>query len=148
MRGILLTIVAFFCVGTQVFAQGGATGAITGSAQDSSGAVIAGAEVRIINRDTDVLSRTTKTDANGLFTATLLPPGTYTVTINSGGFQEGKFADIAVRISESTHMIAKLRPLTVLEKVEVSAEVQTVDTQTSLYDATQGRAGGVTSMRS
>jgi len=138
MRGILLTIVAFFCVGTQVFAQGGATGAITGSAQDSSGAVIAGAEVRIINRDTDVLSRTTKTDANGLFTATLLPPGTYTVTINSGGFQEGKFADIAVRISESTHMIAKLRPLTVLEKVEVSAEVQTVDTTTPVTGQSVG----------
>src|SRR5713101_5096568 len=97
MKGILLTIVVYLCLGTLVFAQGGATGAITGTAQDSSGAVIAGATVRIINQDTDVLSRTTKTDANGLFTATLLPVGIYTVTINSAGFQEGKFADITVR---------------------------------------------------
>ena len=32
------------------FAQGGATGAITGTVQDSSGAVVANAEVRIVER--------------------------------------------------------------------------------------------------
>jgi len=138
MKGILLTIVVYLCLGTLVFAQGGATGAITGTAQDSSGAVIAGATVRIINQDTDVLSRTTKTGANGLFTATLLPVGIYTVTINSAGFQEGKFADITVRITETTRMIAKLRPLTVLEKVEVFAEVQTVETTTPVTGQSVG----------
>src|SRR5205807_9967403 len=137
MKGILLTVVVYLCLGTLVFAQGGATGAISGTAQDSSGAVIAGATVRVTNQDTDV-SRTTTTDANGLFTATLLPVGTYTVTINSAGFQEGKFADIAVRITETTRMIAKLRPLTVLEKVEVFAEVQTVETTTPVTGQSVG----------
>ncbi|PYX52972.1 MAG: hypothetical protein DMG73_21345, partial [Acidobacteria bacterium] len=78
------------------FAQGGATGAITGTVQDSSGAVVANAEVRIVNQDTGALTRTTRTDGNGSFAATLLPVGNYTVSVHSPGFREGKFPDIAV----------------------------------------------------
>src|SRR5947208_11749330 len=59
----------------QMFAQGGATGAITGTVQDPSGAVVAGAEVRIVNQDRGVLTRRTKTDGNGSFNATLRPVG-------------------------------------------------------------------------
>ncbi|HYK48304.1 MAG TPA: carboxypeptidase-like regulatory domain-containing protein, partial [Terriglobales bacterium] len=120
----------------QVLAQGGATGAITGTVLDPSGAVVAGAEVRIVNQDTGTLTRTTKTDANGSFTATLLPVGNYTVNVVSSGFQEAKFINVAVRVTETTRMEAKLRPLAVQEKVEVQAQVQTVDTST----ATTGQA--------
>src|SRR5712692_9682744 len=115
----------------QALAQGGATGAITGTVQDPSGAVIAGAEVRIVNQDTGVLTRTAKTDANGSFTVPLLPVGTYTVSVNSAGFQEAKFPDIAVRVTETTRITAKLRPQAVQEKIEVQAVVQTVDTTTA-----------------
>src|SRR5947209_3215574 len=118
------------------FAQGGATGAITGTVQDSSGAAVANAEIRIVNKDTGALTRTTRTDGNGSFAATLLPVGNYTVSVHSPGFREGKFTDIAVRVTETTRMTAKLVPLQVLEKVEVQAQVQAVDTTT----ATTGQA--------
>jgi len=120
----------------QALAQGGATGAITGTVLDPSGAVVAGADVRIVNQDTGVASRATKTDANGSFTVTLLPAGNYTISVVSSGFQEAKFTDIAVRVTETTRMEAKLRPLAVQEKVEVQAQVQTVETST----ATTGQA--------
>jgi Carboxypeptidase regulatory-like domain len=120
----------------QVFAQGGATGAITGTVQDPTGAVVANAEVRIVNQDTGTVTRATKTDASGTFTATLLPVATYTINVTSNGFREAKFADIAVRVTETTRMVAKLVPLQVLEKVEVQALVQTVETTT----ATTGQA--------
>src|SRR5438552_7862384 len=121
---------------SQMFAQGGATGAITGTVQDPSGAVVAGADVKITNQNTGVVTRSTKTDSNGSFTATLLPVGTYTVSVSSTGFREAKFPDIAVRVTETTRMTAKLIPLQVLEKVEVQAQVQAVDTTT----ATTGQA--------
>ena len=54
----------------QALAQGGATGAISGTVLDPSGAVVSGAEVRIVNQDTGSLTRTITTDANGVFTAT------------------------------------------------------------------------------
>src|SRR2546429_6628182 len=120
----------------QMFGQGGARGAITGTVQAPSGAVVAGAEVRIVNQDTGVLTRATKTDGNGSFTATLLPVGTYTLSVTSPGFQEAKFTDVAVRITETTRMEAKLRPVAVQEKIEVQAQVQTVETS----NATTGQA--------
>src|SRR5215472_7374164 len=85
---------------TQSLAQGGATGAITGTVQDPSGAYVVGADVRITNQDTGVVTRSTKTDATGSFTASLLPVGTYTVSVSNPGFQEAKFADIVVRVTE------------------------------------------------
>src|SRR6266481_1393090 len=121
---------------SQAFAQGGATGAITGTVQDPTGAVVANAEVRIVNQDTGTVTRSTKTDAGGTFTATLLPVATYTINVSSSGFCEAKFPDIAVRVTETTRMVAKLVPLQVLEKVEVQALVQTVETTT----ATTGQA--------
>jgi hypothetical protein len=132
MRGLLgrtiwiTFIVAAFAVAS--FGQGGATGAISGTVQDPSGALVPGAEVRITNQGTGVVARTTKTDANGSFTATLLPVGTYTVTIVSGGFAQGSFPDIVVRVTETTRLLAALRPQAVQEKVEVQAQVQAIDT--------------------
>ena len=120
----------------QAIAQGGATGAITGVVQDSSGALIANAEVRITNQGTKVLERTVKTGADGSFTATLLPVGTYTVSIQSGGFARSDFSDIVVRVTETTRMTAKLTPQAVQEHIEVQAQVQAIDTT----DATTGQA--------
>src|SRR6266446_6262984 len=140
---LFLVALAVLALLGQMFAQGGATGAITGTVQDPSGAVVAGAEVRIVNQDTGVLTRTTRTDGNGSFAATLLPVGNYTVSVNSPGFREGKFSDIAVRVTETTRMTAKLVPLQVLEKVEVQAQVQAVDTTT----ATTGESVGARTIR-
>ena len=130
-----VSLVGFIWI-TQAWAQGGATGAISGTVLDPSGAVVASAEIRIVNQDTGTLTRTTATDSSGAFTATLLPVGNYTVNVTSPGFQEGKFINVAVRVTETTRMEAKLRPLAVQEKVEVQAQVQTVDTST----ATTGQA--------
>src|SRR5947208_15462579 len=85
----------------QMFAQGGATGAITGTVLDPSGAVVANADVRIVNQDTGTLTRTTKTDSNGWFTVTLLPDGTYTINVTGARFQEANFTEVRVRNTET-----------------------------------------------
>src|SRR6266478_699870 len=117
-------------------AQGGATGAISGTVTDVTGAALAGAQVQIINQDTGAGARTLKPDASGAFPAPLLPVAAYTVKITATGLGEGNFKDIAVRITETTRLTAKLAPLRVLEKVEVQATVQTIETTT----ATTGQA--------
>jgi hypothetical protein len=120
----------------QAIAQGGATGAVTGVVQDSSGAFIANAEVRITNQATKVLERTVKTGVDGSFTAPLLPVGTYTVSMQSAGFARSDFSDVVVRVTETTRMTAKLTPQAVQEHIEVQAQVQAIDTT----DATTGQA--------
>ena len=128
----------------QALAQGGATGAITGTVQDASGAVVVGADVRIINQDTGAVARSIKTDANGSFTAALLPVGTYTVSVSSSGFQEASITGVVVRITEITRMEARLRPVAVQQKIEVQATIQAVDTST----ATTGQAIEANTIRS
>ena len=135
-RSITLVLLATFALTSLAGAQGGATGAISGAVADVTGAIVAGAQVQIINQDTGAVTRTLKTDANGNFTAPLLPVATYTVKVIANGLAEGNFKDIVVRITETTRLTAKLAPLKVLEKVEVQATVQSVETTT----ATTGQA--------
>jgi hypothetical protein len=135
IRLIALSLLVF-ALTALTFGQGGATGAISGTVQDPSGAVIANAEVRITNQDTNVLERTVATGPDGAFTAPLLPVGTYTVSIRSAGFAEGNLTSIVVRVTETTRMTAKLSTKSVQQKIEVEAQVQAVDTS----DATTGQA--------
>ena len=120
----------------QVLAQGGATGAITGTVEDPSGAVVANADVRITNQDTSILERALKTGPDGAFTAPLLPVGTYRVSVEAPGFAEAKFSDIVVRVTETTRMTARLVTKAVSQNIDVQAEVQAVNTT----DATTGQA--------
>jgi hypothetical protein len=141
-RLLSISLVALVLV-AQALAQGGATGAITGTVQDPSGAFVAGADVRITNQDTRVVERTIKTDAEGSFTAPLLTVGTYSVSVQSASFAESNFPDIVVRVTETTRMIAKLSTKAVQQKIEVQAQVENVDTS----DATTGQAIEATTIR-
>ncbi len=135
IRFVVLSLVAL-TLSLQAFGQGGATGAITGTVQDPSGAFIANAEVRITNQETNLLERSVQTGADGTFTAPLLPVGTYRIGVHAAGFSEARFDNIAVRVTETTRVIAKLSTQAVQQKIEVQAEVQAVDTT----DATTGQA--------
>src|SRR5580658_174120 len=121
-----------------MFAQGGATGAITGVVQDASGAVIANAKVSIRSEATGEVLRQATTDASGLFTATLLPVGNYTVEVNAAGFPDTKFPGVVVRITETTRMTAVMKVSAVKEIVEVQSQVEQVNTA----DATTGQSLG------
>jgi len=134
---VSLLIGALFS-GSLAFAQGGATGAIGGVVQDASGAVIANAKVTITNDATREVLRQTTSDASGLFIATLLPVGSYTVEVNAPGFPDTKFPGVVVRITETTRMTAVLKTSVVKEVVEVQSQVEQVNTS----DATTGQSLG------
>jgi len=135
IKFMVISVVAL-AMTAAAFAQGGATGAITGTVQDPSGAVVANAHVRITDQDTNVLQREVTTGPDGSFTAPLLPVGTYRVEIQASGFAPAKIADVMVRVTETTRLTAKVTTESVQQKIEVQAEVQTVDTT----DATTGQA--------
>ncbi len=135
VRFVVLGVIAL-ALSIAAFGQGGATGALSGTVQDPSGAVVANADVRVTNQDTNVLERAVKTGPDGSFSVLLMPVGTYSVSVQAPGFTPAKFNDIAVRVTETTRMTAKLSTQSVQQKIEVQAEVQTVDTT----DATTGQA--------
>ncbi len=142
MRNRMLAVLAIIsCSACVSWAQGGATGAVSGTVQDASGAVIPNAKVRIESQATAEVVRQLTSDSSGLFTATLLPVGTYTVEVAAPGFPLTRFPGIDVRITETTRMTATLK-ITTVTKVEVQSQVESVNTT----DATTGESLGSTTM--
>jgi hypothetical protein len=136
-------LLAGFLTGTRAYGQGGATGAISGAVGDTSGGSVAGAEVQIIDTRTETLARKLTTGSDGSFVATLLPPGTYYVVVNKPGFSEAKATGIEVHITETTRVTIALKPGAVTEKVEISAQVTSVETT----NATTGQSLGTDTVR-
>ncbi len=130
----VLLLLLFFA--SLAFAQGGATGAIGGVVQDQSGAVVANAKVSVKSEATGEVLRQTTTDSSGLFTATLLPVGTYTVEVNAAGFPVTRFPGVVVRITETTRITAVVKTSVVKEVVEVQSQAEQVNTT----DATTGES--------
>jgi carboxypeptidase family protein len=136
IRNLAVLLVAAICLACLAFAQGGATGAISGVVQDASGAVIASAKVSVTSEATGEVLRQLKTDASGFFNATLLPVGTYTVEVNATGFPNTKIPGVDVRITETTRITTSLKLSAVKEVIEVESTAEQVDTT----DATTGES--------
>src|SRR6266576_2902370 len=136
MRGIhrLLAIVLVLVgilTSARAYGQGGATGAISGAVVDTSGGSVAGAEVQIIDTRTESQARKVSTNADGSFVAPLLPPGTYIVVVNKSG------------VTETTKVTIALKPGAVSEKVEISAQITSVETT----NAATGQSLGTKTVR-
>jgi hypothetical protein len=133
MRGMSRLIAAVLVLAgtlmvTSAYGQGGATGAISGVVVDTSGGSVAEAEVQIIDTRTESLARKVSTNTDGAFVAPLLPPGIYIVVVNKSGFSEAKASGIEVRVTETTKVTISLKPGAVSEKVEISAQITSVET--------------------
>ncbi|HXZ40418.1 MAG TPA: carboxypeptidase-like regulatory domain-containing protein [Terriglobales bacterium] len=133
---IALAVLLLIGLAGFAFAQGGATGAITGSVEDPTGSAVVGANVRIISEATGQMVRQLKADSSGAFTATLLPVGTYSVEVSAPGFATTKFPGVEVRITETTRLTAAVKPSVQTEIVEVQSQAQAVNTT----DATTGQS--------
>src|ERR1051326_5667167 len=74
-------------------------GTVTGTVTDPTGAVIAGADV-ILTSTATKLSRTTKTNTEGLYRFEAVDPGGYSVKVNATGFGEVVSTGIDVRANQ------------------------------------------------
>ena len=63
------------------------SGSITGTVKDGAGAPVPDANVMVTNPATN-LTRKVTTNGAGVFTATQLPPGNYTIAVEKGGFKK------------------------------------------------------------
>ena len=129
---VLLAFILFTWAGLYspiLRAQSGGTGAITVNVSDPSGGVIAGATVKIKNGA--AVTRSQTTGENGGYTFTLLPPGTYEVSISAPGFQSVTVTDVKVSVTETAVMNRSLELGIQAEQVTVSSTVETVHTETS-----------------
>jgi hypothetical protein len=75
------------------------TGTIRGTVQDSAGAVIAGAEVSVINKGTKE-TRTVVTEGNGSYVVPQLKPGLYRINVKKSGFKLATLDEVKVDVQQ------------------------------------------------
>jgi hypothetical protein len=75
---------------------------------DPSNAVVADATVTVVGLDAATKSaapKPGKTDARGVFTATGLPPGRYSIQAEYSGFELGLIRDVSIRTGDNKHVV-------------------------------------------
>ncbi len=104
-------------------------GGITGTVTDKTGSVLTETNVTIVAAETK-LTRTQKTNANGIYDFVDLPIGTYTLTFVHQGFQSQKIPSVMVQADRTVTVNATLPVGQVGTVVEVDAVplVNAVDT--------------------
>ncbi len=102
-----------------VLPQAATSGSISGTVKDESGAVIPGAEVRIVNLGTTAV-RTVISDDSGFFTTPNLSPGRYSLEISFTGFRTGR-VELELNVRDNLSASIVLEPGAPSEVVTVEA---------------------------
>jgi outer membrane receptor protein involved in Fe transport len=100
-------------------------GAISGTVRDEAGASVPGAQVRVINPQTNV-TRDASTNDDGFFRVGALDSGTYTVTVEKTGFGKIENREVSVQQSSETTFDVALKAGSVTGTVDVTAEQEAV----------------------
>jgi len=108
-------------------------GRINGTVTDAEGKVVPGAQVILKNLGAEVERRSTTSEA-GAFVMLSLPPGRYSLTVTSQGFQQYVVSEFRLQVNESRTMDVQLSVGAVTQTIEVQASAATINTT----DATIG----------
>lgn len=111
------------------------TGAINGVVVDPSGAVLTGANVVVTNTGTSQNTNLT-TNSVGMFSATDLPFGTYTVTVNASGFATQTSKPVVVNVGSAVRLTMKMSPSGGTENVTVTGTENTINTDSTVAGST------------
>ncbi len=106
------------------------TGTVTGSVQDSTGAAIVGASVKLANTGTGAV-QTATSDSSGNFQFVLLPPGNYMVEASNPGFRAFRRDGIIVEAARSLAVPVMLPVGQVTETIEVVGGTPLLEPNTS-----------------
>lgn len=119
-----------FCLPAVVHSQATAVDQISGMIQDSTGAAIPGAQVKAIQTSTG-FSRSATSGPDGSYVLRSLPIGPYRIEISAAGFKTYRREDIILQVNTNPQMNAVLEVGQVSQEVEVHANVQMTETQTT-----------------
>jgi hypothetical protein len=138
-KSLLLTIAATFLFAAPA-ARAAATGSISGTLTDPSGAVIPGASLTATSTAQGITNKAT-TDTKGYYSFPSLPVGTYDIKVELEGFKprtrKGVVIDLdsVLQIDLTVEMAEKIEEVTVLESA-----VQVEASSTQMGEVVTGKA--------
>ncbi len=125
-----LVILAAVCLVTSAVVAQSDTTQISGFVKDPTGSVVPNAGVSIRNETTG-LERKIRTNENGYYVASSLPPGFYTMTVEVQGFKKYVKTQNKLDSNIPSTVDANLEVGTVAETVEVVASVTQLQSETA-----------------
>src|SRR5580704_13645397 len=116
---IALACVCLLFVSTQCAFSQVDEGSITGIVQDTTGAVVANAQVSLLNTDQGITLDVT-TNTNGEFSFSPVRIGHYTLTVTATGFAKTTQQNLTVSVGGHLLVNVQMKPGATTEVVEVS----------------------------
>ncbi|MBO0857912.1 MAG: carboxypeptidase regulatory-like domain-containing protein [Chloracidobacterium sp.] len=127
---ILSLVCLLLSYSVPTLSQTSGTGALTGVVTDSAGAVVADAQVKVINEETRE-ARVVTSQSNGGYSFPLLPPGAYLIEYSKTGFKSAVKAGMRINVTETARFDVQLEAGGVQEQVVISADAQLLQTESS-----------------
>ena len=129
-RLLIMLLVAFGLVaGVPVVAQSG-RGTLTGTVNDTNGAVIQDAAIALREIQTGS-SYDSKSGPEGLFTFPELPPGIYTLIVSASGFETFRQVGIVVQVASTSTVVAQLKVGSTQASVTVTSDASHLQSESS-----------------
>lgn len=126
--------IAVVLAGVPAFGQATNSGDIRGTVTDSTGAVIPGAIVEVVNVNTGV-SKTYTTDDAGLYDTSSIVNGTYQLTFTKEGFSRFVRGPVTVLVGYTT-VNAELQVGSTTQQVVVTSDVPLLHTESGAQETT------------
>ena len=128
-RAVLAALLVF--VGTTVLAAQTGTGVIEGLVVDESQSALPGVTVTLAGAALQVRSRIVVTDSAGTYRFPLLPPGSYDVNYELGGFQSVKRQDVRLNVGFVARLNVEMKVGTLEESITIIGQSPVVDVKTT-----------------
>src|SRR5690349_20415132 len=101
-------------------------GTLTGTAKDSSGGIVVGANVTITEKSTGRVTKTV-TGGDGTFFSRSLPPGAYSVRFDMTGFAPAEVAEVLLPLGKRLRVDVTMQIASIQEAVTVVEESPQID---------------------
>src|ERR1051326_1860117 len=106
------------------------TAGLTGTLTDSTGAIVPNARVTVINTETGARREAVSNDA-GLYQFSLLPPGSYSISVQREGFKQVSQEGVHLEVNQTARIDFVLQVGAVSETVEVKAQTPLLQSSAS-----------------
>ncbi len=110
-------------------------GSLRGTVSDPSGAVISGATVTLVNKQTNS-TMTSTSDSNGIYNFNGLPPASYEITAERTGFKKQVLEDVQIIPEQLNSLNLQLEVGGADQTVTVSGTSEALDTETATISST------------
>jgi Carboxypeptidase regulatory-like domain len=134
LRITCCTLLLILAASAAAFAQDTAT--LNGTVHDSTGAIVAGAEVTVSNTSIGI-SKTTTSNADGDWVVPYLPNGAYDISISAKGFKKYEANGVVLRVGQKARVDVTLEVGAITNEVVVAGQgLAQVETQSAQVGGT------------